>query len=144
MRPTYETRENRKAEQAVVRKVVRTWWPDGDVNAIRLPVKSSLDVGFARGKDLIGFGEVKVRSHDHGQYPTLLLSMEKWNVAVGIAKNIRVPVCLLVQFSDILMWAPMEYNSDITVGMGGREDRADPEDVEPVVFIPMDLFKVVE
>ena len=142
-RPTYETPANRKLELRAAESVRKLWWPDNTTSLFRLAQKSVLDLAFCRGPVILGFGEIKVRTNTHDTYPTYMLSLEKWQVGVALRKNLRLPVWLFVQFSDKLMWAPFDHTDTIEVGMGGRFDRGDKDDLEPVVLIPMNLFEEV-
>lgn len=144
MRPTYEKKENRRKELQAADVIRKLWWPDQRTQVQHLPVKSVLDLAFVRDSVILGFGEVKVRTNDHDRYPTYMLSLEKWMTGVALRKNLRLPVWLFVQFADQLMWAPFAHVEGIEVGMGGRYDRGDPQDVEPVALIPLSLFSVVE
>ena len=144
MRPLYENKENRRKELQAAEQVRQLWWPDHKTRVQHLPKKSVLDLAFVREGSILGFGEVKVRTNDHDKYPTYLLSLEKWMTGVALRKNLRLPVWLFVQFADQLMWVPFAHVEGVEVGMGGRVDRGDPQDIEPVAFIPLSLFSVVE
>jgi hypothetical protein len=144
VRPEYENSENRKQERRATEAFRLQRWPDNVTSIVKLPRKSSLDFAAVRSGEVIGIGEIKVRTNDHTKYDTYMISMDKWHVGCSLSSHLQLPVWLIVQFTDKLMYVPMAFQEGITYAMGGRDDRGDPADQEPVVLIPMGLFSDVE
>jgi hypothetical protein len=145
-RPVYETEADRIRERAVATKVLR-WAVPGGV-AVKLKPFSPVDFAFCNGDGrVLAFCEVKVRACRSDEYETYMLSMDKLIALRALAQQWAIggPLVLLaVQWTDrlgaytvdpgLLLSAPM---------MGGRWDRGDGMDVEPVVHIPVSAFETV-
>lgn len=131
MRPTYESAGDRRNESGVIDRVCRAW----SCKAVKLPIQYKLDYALCRIGEVAAFAEVKVRTHTFGTYPTYILSYSK-KVA---AMQYEFPCFLIVSFEGDIRYADLK-KIDSFVRIGGRNDRNDPQDVEPVVHIPMGSF----
>jgi hypothetical protein len=145
-RPVYETEADRIRERAVVTKV--KVWLAGSATAVKLKPYSPVDFALCNSDGrVVAFVEVKVRACRSDEYETYMLSMDKLIALRALAQQWAVggPLVLLaVQWTDrlgvytvdpgLLLSAPM---------MGGRWDRGDGMDVEPVVHIPVSAFETV-
>lgn len=84
--------------------------------------------------------EVKRRFNQSIKYPTLMISLQKWMKGKEMAKEMRIPFVLIIKWDDGVFWYKAG-SSQVTYGFGGRYDRNDSQDQEPMVFIPVEKFK---
>ena len=141
MRPTYETAEDRKREKAVADKITEKinvplnrypeyhpfdWY--GDFNGIRHNV------------------EIKCRDIIWGKYKTIILSRRKmvdgWHEFITQGR----PFIFVVKDRQgkIMRYRMTRKNAArLKSRMGGRWDRGDPQDIEQVVDIPINMFSPI-
>lgn len=134
-RPLYETADSLGAESAVIATVSRSW----GLSVVALPRRYVLDYGTYREKRLSGFVEVKCRSHHLSTYPTLLVSAAKWREAQFWKAHGDLSTLLVVSFADDIYWHDLTSAFPV-FEHGGRTDRRDREDQEPMLVIPMTLM----
>ena len=138
-RPLYESAEDRSAETIAVKKFIDSL--DGDVDFIKLPMQYKMDFAITRGGVLTGLVEVKCRKNSKHAYSTYMISMSKLVAAAGYS-SIGINCVLLVKWTDGMGWVKMDGNK-WKVRIGGRKDRNDWQDVEPVTHIPIAEFNEV-
>jgi hypothetical protein len=136
-RPRYE-REGDRDEEARIAAVLCNRL---QCDVIKLPSWYVLDFAATRAKEIVAFMEVKRRHHVLGHYPDVFLSLHKIFAAHNFHAVTALPCRFFVQFDDCLAWADML--SPRAVGMRGRMDRNDPQDIEPVAYVPVDDFKLL-
>lgn len=142
VRPLYESEENRKEELQTALSIAETWFPDNTCSFKQLPPKSTIDLAYNKGGEVIFFGEVKVRTTLPTTHADYMVSMEKWNAGCNLARNTKRPVYLFVRFFDnSVYYVPFKPEDNIFFTAGGRDDRGDPLDIEVCAFIPMSLFR---
>lgn len=140
-RPLYETSGDRGREDGVRRLIERRW----NCTATKLPMQYHLDFGLYRGGELVAFAEVKCRKTPFANYPTYIISLSKVVAALDLSAAAgRVPALLVVNWADVVGWVNLAQAGDWKVRSGGRTDRGDWQDVEPVVEIPIEEFSVLE
>ena len=137
IRPIYETEKDIKSEKDIASLLRETH----KLNCFKMPISYRIDwaVLSFMGK-LQGFMELKVRNVSRNQYPTLMLSLGKC-----------VTGCNLAQLTNTAFWVAVKWTDSFgicrvippfeNVGIGGRMDRGDAADIEPVVYIPITDFK---
>ena len=138
MRPIYETQDDRDREALVAKKV-------GDAfkcSMGKLQPRDAFDFAAMRGDKIVGFVEIKVRANPMGQYSTYMISMTKLATAHAIFAATKTPCILAVQWTDALGYIDMNA-VDVTLKMGGRSDRNDPRDIEPVCHIDISGFTLI-
>lgn len=84
--------------------------------------------------------EIKRRLNPSNKYPTLMLSLQKWMKGKEMAAEMNIPFVLIIKWDDGVFFYKAS-SSEVTYGFGGRYDRDDSQDQEPMVFIPVDKFK---
>ncbi len=152
-RPMYETGHDLLAEYGFAHKIEERW----DVKLQKLPIKYGLDFAAVRGKEIVSWVELKCRRVDAGTYPTYMLSLNKWNAARELSLSTSLPFLLCVRWKNAdwyFRFSPGEFALTVKVagkldqpafpfglGIGGRSDRNDAQDIEPVVLIPAHYFK---
>jgi hypothetical protein len=137
MRQTYETQTDLDNERAVADKIAAAW----KTAAEKLPAKMECDYMLTGNGGVGGaFIEIKCRKVASTAYPTYMLSLHKWMRLRWLMQSTGMPVFLVVSHTDGIRYLRIEADKHYDVTMGGRTDRADGQDVEPVVKIPMAFF----
>lgn len=140
-RRIYETKDDRSKEEAVLETLRRAWHP---VIVTKLPPKYALDA-FVDWGTVQAFLEVKRRNCASTTYKTYMLSLRKVREGLDHAELMPQGVFLLV-----VEWTDGLFVCDVAealtapgyrVEVGGRDDRGDWQDVEPVAHIPVNLFQ---
>jgi hypothetical protein len=148
MRPTYETSDHLALETAVANRVGKAW----GATPTKLPKFYKCDWALTRGDSVEAFIEVRCRNFTYEKYPTIIISSEKWAYLVNRDKTLHRPFFFCVRFADdkIYYVRPSHLaDAKFVVKMGGRtaggkNDRGDWQDIEPVVHIPTEAFKQVK
>ena len=136
MRPRYERPRDLVNESKVAERMAQR-----GIELRKLPISYRLDFAMFRDGKLRGFAEVKTRNNRHDSYPTLIISLGKVMAARQLAEVSETRSVLLVQYLDGLYWC--NFATPFEVTMGGRWDRGDDDDVEPVAHFPIEAFKMV-
>lgn len=139
-RPTYETADHLASETDVAMHLQAAW---AGCSLVKLPRRFVLDYAVYRDRRLTGFCEIKCRSHLRSTYPTLLVSAAKWREAVWWKTSAGLSTALAVRFIDGTVWRVRLGDVAPVFVLGGRLDRNDPEDQEPMLQINvLDLVPV--
>jgi hypothetical protein len=138
-RPVYETALNKSAEDEVADQIAKAW----DIQLVKLKPLYRFDRAFIFENEITGYCEIKCRTNKSTDYPTYLLSMDKYTAATALNQLMEKSVYLVVAWTDITGWVKLVYNPEWRVKMGGRMDRNDEQDMEPCVFIPVKDFKAL-
>jgi hypothetical protein len=104
--------------------------------------RDAFDYAATRGKNITAFVEVKTRTNPMHKYPTYMISMTKVMNANAVFMSTGTPSLLVVKWTDCMGWVQLNQNK-FTLEIGGRRDRHDAQDIEPVCHISIDLFKVI-
>lgn len=143
-RPTYETGLDLKNEADVLGLLVATW----NCTAEKLPSRYEVDY-ILYHKDWTAFLEIKCRSHSSTKFPTLFISVGKLVTGRVYAEAVKAHLLLVVRFTDCIMYVDLGKGAqcDLTkyeIRKGGRTDRNDPQDQEPVFHIKVaDMHKLI-
>ena len=135
----YESDGDLANETAVASYVGARW----NCNFEKLPISYHLDFALTREGAVEGFAEIKCRTSERTRYPTYMIALSKLNAAMTLRHVTGLPVFLIVRWRggeigycdllDVIM-------DSLTVEMGGRKDRGDWQDVEPVAHIDIGKF----
>ena len=136
-RPAYESDWDRAAEESVCEALVAAW----RCSVRKLPLSYRLDYALLRGYDIVGWLEIKVRKK---RYDTLILSAHKWMDGLRLSGTFGKPFIIAVQFPDQLLYAKALDFAGVALRWGGRSDREDWQDTEPVVYLPIDVFQPIQ
>ena len=143
-RPIYETHEDRSYENRSKQIVESTWRCKIHSN----PKFYEIDWSITRKDKVVGFAEFKRRNYSYnalerlGGYKISLhkfVNLKMYNQTTGIPSSIIVSLHPCEIYYHLI---DLACNYD--VGIWGRKDRNDSEDIEPSVTIPMSKFKKVE
>ena len=137
MRVLYETVDNLRSEKNVIGYVSGRW----NVASFKLPMSYKLDYAMYRNEKLVGFAEVKCRTHNFGAFPTYIISLAKVLEARRLGKETNTTPILLVSWLDVLAY--LDFFSPFTIKQGGRSDRNDWQDQEPMCHFDLKHFKFI-
>lgn len=139
--PIYQTAEDVKKEHAVVSVLeARTPMRFLEIKSITSPV----DWAGYKGKELTHFVEIKNRTNTLNTYPTYMIDKSKVDKLSSIASNLGIGALVIVGFTDVIGVAKAsDIQQNSTVGMGGRYDRNDSNDIDEVYYYPVDRFRVI-
>ena len=136
-RPRYETAEDVSNEYAAIGKFAALF-PGAEVTRLS-DEGHAFTVLSKRGKPRIVV-EIKTRRNSSYQYPTFMISKQKYDALCRLAER-GLNTGMLVQWTDRLGYVsvPVEHRTQL----GGRYDRGDPKDIETVVLIDTKKFQTV-
>jgi hypothetical protein len=133
-RPQYETTDDIVRETEVAKHLADKW----SLSAIKLRKGYKCDWAFLRNTKVTALVEIKCRTNASDKYPTVILSADKWAYLVHIDAALNIPAYFIVRFTDSIRHIrPAKYHN-FNIRMGGRYDRGDWQDMEPVVHIPIE------
>jgi len=137
----YNTTEANAKEEALINSVVPKW----GVIAEKNPEFHKIDYSLAEEEEgsIIGFVEVKCRDCNYKKHSTFFISLAKYMAACEMARFTSVPVFILVEWLDQTKYVKVPCKT-VDVRMGGRKDRENPDDYEPMIHIPITEFRSVE
>jgi hypothetical protein len=136
-RRTYESPADLKNEVEVVEAIYRDLGCDG---YRKTPKFSAIDFALLRGDCIAYYAEVKCRRNERGRYPDYMISRAKYDALDQSRKQCSVTSLLVVRWTDYIGVLTIPPHT-MKYGFGGRRDRNDPKDMEPVVYIPTYHFQ---
>ena len=135
MRPLYESASDLSNETRVSSFLKDCW----SAEFVKLPMAYHVDWAITRGPQIKAFAEFKRRKNVKDKYPTFMISLNKWQAGKRLGGELGVPFLIIVEWDDGLYYCDTKAVSPI-YGFGGRTDRGDSQDQEPVVFINTKAF----
>ena len=143
MRPVYESEEDRKNEEEII-KTILSVNRDG-LSYRKMPMSYKMDYAITEGEgnfpQVVAFVEVKDKRAFKPHYKNILCSTAKWQSMVMTYIATHVPCWYAVRVGGgigVIRAKPLLL---FEVRYGGRTDRNDPEDQHPCVLIPVEKFK---
>ncbi len=137
-RPLYETPDHLRNEATVVMKLQGAW----KCTLTKLPRSYRLDHVIYRNSQIVAAVEIKCRKIKMNQYPTIMISLSKRMEAAWWHSVNKVPTFFVVQFTDALAYVDLT-EEPCSVQQGGRVDRNDPADTEPMAHYSISRMKVL-
>ena len=137
-RPKYETIKDLYNEGSIINYVSNAW----SVNFSKLPLSYKLDYAMYRDNDLMGFCEVKRRKYNRADFETYIISLDKVMQAKKLAETTNTRAVLIVSWLDRMGW--IDFEEEFTCHRGGRKDRNDWQDIEPVCHFKINKFKNIK
>lgn len=139
-RERYERQSDRRNEArvadhfAVKCSVAARKFPDGP--------RYSIDYGFFEiggARRMVGVGEVKCRGK---RYDTLIIGLSKIRELCAYHR-MGFGAVIIVEWPDGIYWCKVGEKTmrDARTEWGGRVDRMDADDMEPVVHLPSEWFR---
>jgi hypothetical protein len=138
-RPIYETAEDLVREESISDQFVNAVYGDNNlVTAVKLPKFYHVDYALVKYGQIIGWLEIKSRTIPSTNYTTYHLAYKKWREGNLLAEQSNLPYYLAVRWTDCLGVITFPNTIAIKLVIGGRIDRNDPDDREPMAEIPID------
>lgn len=138
-RPMYESGDDLSRERLVAKRVAEAF----GMEAVKLPKSYPMDFALVLNNSVSVLLEVKCRTCSMSQYDTYMLSLAKLAHCQQLGKTGNIGVKLAVAWScgtiggiDLMSVSP-------TISIGGRTDRGDWQDIEPVAHIPISSFTLL-
>ena len=143
-RPVYEKPKDLTNADTVIEHVCAMWhW-----QAVKLKKFSPVDFALTDRDRIRGWAEIKCRTNESTRYPTYSVSLHKVMAGVHQANFTGLPYYVVIGFTDGVWYINagryVGYHDRLDVRIGGRTDRNDPMDIEPMVHIPVKLLRRVE
>ena len=135
MRPMYENDNDLRSEKNLISYVSDCW----NVASYKLPMSYKIDYVMYRNESPVGFAEVKVRTHTFGTFPTYIISLAKVMEARRLARETNTKSILIVSWTDRTGY--LDFFSHHQIRHGGRSDRNDWQDQEPMCHFDLKDFK---
>lgn len=129
-RPIYETPTDLANEQAVVDLLAAKW---GCVFR-KLPMQYRIDFMAFRDEKPVAVVEVKKRN---AKYPEMMISLQKVLSGLQLSEFLRVPFLMVYAFPGEIFYKQIEQGK-FNVSWGGRKDRADAQDMEPMIMLELE------
>ena len=138
-RPIYQTTRDLVNENKV-KAIIEPKWR---CELKKLPFAYHIDWMALRNNSPLAFIEIKWRENlPINKYPEYMMSLNKWMKGKEYTNETKVPFILIVQFMEGAYYVKQD-NLEVRYGFGGRFDRGDAQDVEPMVFIPIGAFVLI-
>lgn len=137
-RPLYETNKDRLAEARVAKRVADKW----SCKPVKLRPTYVVDYALLQGDVCKAFMEIKCRNYSMQQMYDMggfMLSLDKWCKGNELAKAGGTSFVIVVDAVGGIYWYSGTDHDGLS--FGGRTDRDDPQDVEPVVLLKAARFK---
>jgi len=106
----------------------------------KLPIRYGLDFSAVRDGRVVSFVETKVRTNPVGQYQTYMISSGKLIHADALTRATGLKCFLAVKWTDAWGYTELKMTPDSVISIGGRSDRGDGQDIEPVCLISLSRF----
>jgi hypothetical protein len=135
--PQYETKEMLAKEKALMERVA----PKLGCMPEKNPKWYKIDFTLTRRGVAYAFAEAKCRDIRSDEYTTFFISMDKYVSMQQVNEITGLKTIILVEWLDKTGFVnvPCKYSH---IRMGGRKDRG-PNDWEPMVHIPVELFTML-
>ena len=139
-RPIYETQADLSNEAAVLQLLSKKW----KATFHKLPIRYHLDYAATNSDgSVVAYIEIKVRKYTMQQIDNwggYMLSVAKLQAAQSLCQISNAAFILVVKCADGLYWMKFKNYAEFPVGIAGRTDRKDSQDIEPCVMIPAKKF----
>lgn len=109
--------------------------------SFKLPKGYRIDFAMCDGEQITSWVEVECRKSPFKQYPTLAIGITKLMAGLAFENKTGLPFFLVVHWPDFLGYIRIKSLSEFKILKGGRTDRNDSADVEPMVHIHIQMFK---
>ena len=136
-RPLYETPEHPRREQEVIDKIKAVWKCD----VKKLPIAYRLDYVLLQDNKPVAVMEIKCRN---AMYEEMHLSLHKCMAGKEMSKSVGLPFILVYEFKDKgIYWHKIE-DGPLELAIGGRTDRGDWQDIEPMAVFRLSTFRMLK
>ncbi len=136
MRPIYETTETHSKELKIANFVADKW----KCAMTKTPLRYCVDFMAVRDGLVVAFVEIKCRNYSWEKingWGGYMFSLGKYIESKAMAEATGVPFILIVETTTGLYHQIFKtWDKNPAVQLGGRTDRSDWQDLEPVVILP--------
>ena len=133
-RPLYEKKEHLEHEQKTAKKIATTY----GLRLRKMHMKHGIDfMAFDKSGRAVAVFEVKRRHLKHDDRSHVILSLTKYNRGLEFDRVNDLNFNFVVDFDDGLFVYEHKHGDSFKIIFGGRTDRGDSQDLEPVVQIPI-------
>jgi hypothetical protein len=135
-RPMYENSATLEAERKAIMRYAKAWGCD----VTKLPMKYTVDYAITNESGIFAWAEVKCRNVNVNKYTTLMISAEKIWTGLRMSVISGIPFILIIEWLDALGALEVKKWQALDIRIGGRKDRDDWQDMEPMIFFPTNIF----
>jgi len=144
MFPTmYEDANDRSNELSAKQRLEKAW----GIKIRKLPATHPIDFVGIQGKRIIAWIEYKKRSFAWGDYPTVIISVRKVSSLKKFSEVAGRPYFVVEdkhgEMRAASLAADERFDSSAQIG-GQTVTTRDPTDIEPVVMLPLERFRLVD
>ena len=94
---------------------------------------------------LVGFVEVKSRTHESGRYDTVFLNVRKWLALIMAEIGCGAPAIFVANFTDTMKFVRVAEIDARRFKIGGAAQIVKSHsDIEPVIEVPVSAMRAVE
>ena len=141
MGTTYETYSTLQNEAKIAGRIASEW----ECSPRKLTVPYRIDFALEKDGTIRAFLEVKCRNYPSTRYPTLMISVLKWETGILHTQATGLPFIIAIGFTDCIKYYRYNSEDEVSFTWGGRTRTArDESDIEPVVHIPLALFRTLK
>lgn len=140
MRKQYETEESLSVEKEIAQQVCNQW----GVSMRKLPKYYSADYFILANDKPRAFCEIKSRSYPHSKFNSYQISLKKYMALRELTRETGLSSIIIVRFGDgSLFYHVVDTEDNVPIVYGGRTDREDWQDVEPLALLDINSFKFI-
>ena len=144
-RPTYETEGHLESERRIIEAIEAMH----GVTLMKTPKYYHIDycVVDIRNK-VCGWVEVRNKTFHRHKFTSFYTSLEKYLSVAKMGYLTNLPAYIACSWTDGMFFKEVKHGDarvyPITVGGRTVNSRNDPDDIEPVIHIPIDAFQPIE
>lgn len=142
-RPLYETQQDKLAEARVAKKIADKW----GCKPIKLRPTYIVDYALISANGFVSFMEVKCRNYTMSEMDSMggfMISLDKLAKGVQLARVGKAYFTIAVSAKGVIYYYDIKNDNMLDchdgLSFGGRTDRDDPQDVEPVALMKAGRF----
>jgi hypothetical protein len=139
MRPNYETQADRNREFVAKRQLGDIFGPC--MTVVKLHKHYIIDFVVLDNKKIVAVCEFKTAKYSIGKYPTFMMSLNKWNKGLEYFNLHNVPFYILAKYTEGFYLHEYSPSVKYWIELGGRRDRDDPLDIEPIIRVKTEDFR---
>ena len=133
----YENEQTLQTERKAISLVADKW----KAEVVKLPRRYSIDFALLRGKKVMAWVEFKSRKNTREKFPTYIFGLYKYRNLLSMSETTGIPAFMIVEWQDAMGYVSIPTKHDII--FSGTVKRGDWEDMEPMVEIPIESFKII-
>jgi len=114
----------------------------------KMPISYRIDWFATRNGQASAVIEYKRRFVERNQYDSIFLSLSKWNAGLDFVLKNKLAFVFVAEWNDGIGYLAVPSADSIKnyqIGFGGRTAQTrDNGDIEPVIYLPISEFKLLE